>query len=391
MVGIELNVAPSVLVWARESIGLSREQAAARIDAFPSTLQLWEEGQADPTLPQLRRMAEVYQRPLAAFFLSAPPEETESVTDFRLASETHGQAWSPELHRAFRRVRMQREVAIELAELREEEPGPIELVLRLDLDPEIAGDRVRAWLGASPPLAVSGAGGALNTWVSLIERKSILVTQVQGVDLHEMRGLSIGDQPFPIIVLNGKDTPAGKLFTVLHELVHVLLRSGGLCDLKDDQGQPRTPTEQAERYCNRVAAATLVPRSALMGLPVVAAASASTVWTDSDLRWLANRFGVSAEAMLLRLVFLGCASEDDYRRRRKLFLSIYAARQERLREASGGPSYYRMTLRDFGRRYVGMVLDAYRQEDINGSEVADYLDIKLDNLPKLEQAIEAGR
>lgn len=392
MAGVELDIAPDVLVWARESIGLSTEQAAAKLDVFPSDLRLWEEGHVEPTLPQLRRMADIYQRSVAAFFLTSPPGEPVALTDFRLPSSSRGKSWTPELYRAIRRVRMQREVSIELAELRDEQPQPVELALRLDLDPEVAGDQVRAWLGAISSTALQELpGSVLNAWAALIEREAILVTQIQGVELEEMRGLSISEQPFPIIVLNGKDAPAGKLFTLLHELVHVLLRLGGLCDLKDDPRHPRTPVEQIERFCNRVAAAILVPRTALLDHPMVASASPSTKWTDGNIRWLANRFGVSNEALLLRLVTLGLASEDDYRRRRKLFLRIYAARQERRRETSGGPGYYRMKLRDFGRRYVSMVLDAYRQEDINGSEVADYLDIKLDNLPKLEQAIEAGR
>ena len=43
--------------------------------------------------------------------------------------------------------------------------------------------------------------------------------------------------------------------TVLHELAHVMLREGGLCDL-DDHTQ-RAPEElQAEIFCNMVAGAT---------------------------------------------------------------------------------------------------------------------------------------
>ena len=175
-------------------------------------------------------MAEVYHRPLAAFFLSTPTEETDSVTDFRLLSGNHVKSWSPELHRSFRRVRMQREVAIELAELRAEEPRPIEQTLRLDFEPDDAGDQVRAWLGV-PSMSLfstENLSPGFNAWIALIERKAVLVAQVQGIDLDEMRGLSISEQPFPMIVLNGKDAPAGKLFTLLHELIHVLLRAGGL-------------------------------------------------------------------------------------------------------------------------------------------------------------------
>lgn len=393
MAGMDVEVAPAVLIWARESIGLSREQAAAKIDVFPSKLRYWEEGHGDPTLSQLRRLAETYQRPLAALFLSEPPTERDAVPDYRLMSGNHGNSWSPALHEASRRVRMQREVAIELAELREEVPTPIEVELGTDLDPERAGELVRGWLGIPAPttVAVRGEGSPLKRWSVLVEAKSILVTQIQGVALDEMRGLSISEQPFPVIVLNGKDAPGGKLFTLLHELVHVLLRSGGLCDLREEWGHARTPSERVERYCNHVAAVALMPQSALLTDPRVAAASTSTTWADADLRELSHRFGVSDEAMLLRLAKLHRASEDDYRRRRKLFLRIYAARRERQPRAAGGPGYYQMKLRDFGGLYVRAVLNAYREQDITGSEVADYLDMKLDHVAKLERLVEAGR
>lgn len=392
MAGLAVAVAPNVLVWARESIGLSREQAAERVDVFPWQIRAWEEGLGDPTLPQLRRMADVYERPLAAFFLSEAPQDADVVPDFRLVAGNQGRSWSSALHTAVRRVRMQREVSIELAELREEVPPHPGISLNLDLHPEEAGDAVRTWLGASfqrstgsrPPTS------PLRAWTSLIEDKSILVTQIQGVRLDEMRGLSISDYPFPVIVINGKDGPGGKLFMLLHELVHVLLRSGGLCDLREKRGDARTLAERMERYCNRVAAVALMPEAALLADRRVASASAATPWTDADLRDLATRFGVSEEAMLLRLVTIRRAPEDDYRRRRKLFLSIYAARQEEAAIAGGGPGYYVMKLRDFGRRYVATVLDAYRQEEINGSEVADYLDMKLDHIAKLEQRLKAG-
>lgn len=390
---MDVEVAPSVLVWARESIGLSREQAAEKIDVFPWKLQYWEEGHGDPTLSQLRRIAETYQRPLAALFLSKPPVETDPVPDYRLLSGNQGRPWSPALHEAVRRVRLQREVSIELAELQEDVPAPLELALGIDLDPEVAGESVRRRLGApSPdPVPVRGKGSPLNRWGLLVEAKAILVTQVRGVGLDEMRGMSISEEPFPVIVLNGKDAPGGKLFTLLHELVHILLRSGGLCDLREERGQVRTPTERVERYCNRVAAASLMPRSELLTDPLVDSASVSTTWADGDLHQLAQRFGVSDEAMLLRLVSLHRAPEEEYRRRRKLFLSIYAARGKEALRTTGGPGYYQLKLRDFGRRYVMMVLKAFREQDIHDSEVADYLDMKLDHVAKLERLVEDGR
>jgi Zn-dependent peptidase ImmA (M78 family) len=395
MAVLRLDIEPSILAWARESIGLSREEAAKQIGIYPLDLRFWEEGVGGPTLPQLQSMSEAYDRPLAAFFLSEPPVDSDSIPDFRQLPENQSRAWSPQLHGAFRRIQLQREAAKEIAEIADELPPPLDLSLRTDLDPEEAGESVRSWLGASflhesPTNEINHLG----RWIVLIEDKAILVAQVQGVQLEEMRGMSIAESPFPAIAINGKDAPGGKLFTLLHELTHVLLRSGGLCDLGDGRGGDRTPGERLERFCNHVAAATLMPRSVLLHDARVSSAPATTRWTDTELRSLARRFGVSSEAMLLRLVTLERASADYYRERRAHFLAIYAGLRERDandKRATGGPSYYRMKIRNFGRRYVTSVLAAYHRRDITGAELADYLDIKLDRVPKLEEALEERR
>src|SRR5215216_2507754 len=103
-----VDVQPKVLVWARTSIGMSIETAAAKIGIDALTLRFWEEGAYEftqPTLVQLRKMAEVYKRPIGAFYLEDPPlVEKETLPDFRLLKRDQNRAWSPELHAIYRRV-----------------------------------------------------------------------------------------------------------------------------------------------------------------------------------------------------------------------------------------------------------------------------------------------
>ena len=59
MATVKIDVAPSVLIWARESMGLSLEEAAKRIKMSPLDLRYLEEGVGDPTLAQVERMSGV--------------------------------------------------------------------------------------------------------------------------------------------------------------------------------------------------------------------------------------------------------------------------------------------------------------------------------------------
>ena len=74
-----------MLLWARESIGMSIEEAAQAADVDAARLAGWEhEPQVDrPTIAQVRKLAVAYRRPLAAFFLPEPPREQQLVADFR--------------------------------------------------------------------------------------------------------------------------------------------------------------------------------------------------------------------------------------------------------------------------------------------------------------------
>jgi len=100
----------------------------------------------------------------------------------------------------------------------------------------------------------------------------------------------------------------------------------------------------------------------------------------------------SQEAVLRRLVTLNRASWDYYLAKRPEWLEAYTkARQEeraRRKEASGGPPPYRITIRDRGRPYVRLILDAYYRDAIGASDVSRLLGLKLKHLGALER--EAG-
>ncbi len=80
---------PEVLKWARESAGLSEDQAATELGlragrgkTAAERLRALEAGQP-VTRPTLLKMAKVYRRPLITFYLNAPPPKGFRGEDFR--------------------------------------------------------------------------------------------------------------------------------------------------------------------------------------------------------------------------------------------------------------------------------------------------------------------
>ena len=73
-------VRPSILIWARESAGLSLEEAAAKVGindargvSGADRLGTLETDEGEVSRAVLLKMAKAYRRPLVSFYLSEPP------------------------------------------------------------------------------------------------------------------------------------------------------------------------------------------------------------------------------------------------------------------------------------------------------------------------------
>lgn len=80
---VEALVKPELLVWGRDSAGFSVDMAAKKINVKPEKLASWESGEARPTFAQLIKLAQVYKRPVAVFYLPTPPKNVAVLHDFR--------------------------------------------------------------------------------------------------------------------------------------------------------------------------------------------------------------------------------------------------------------------------------------------------------------------
>jgi len=207
-------VKPELLVWARSSAGLSLDSEAdlARIDS--ATLEEWESGHDLPSISELRRLGEIYKRPIAVFFLAEPPKKFDAQREFRrLAGVLLGKE-TPEFLQALRWTLFRREAAMEVYRLSGEVPASLSASLDPHTDPEVAGQQVRELLGISwdAQLEWQSPHEALNAWRAAMEARGVLVFQTSDVALAEMRGTCIPDEPLPAILLNGKDAPQGRIF-----------------------------------------------------------------------------------------------------------------------------------------------------------------------------------
>jgi hypothetical protein len=127
--------------------------------------------------------------------------------------------------------------------------------------------------------------------------------------------------------------------------------------------------------------------------PILRSLPANGRWADASLAALSDRYSVSQDAVLRRLHGLGRTSWEYLQEKTVEFQLAYAeTREELLRrrteaEKPGGPTYYRMKVRDLGRACIGLALDAYHRREITGADLSEFLEIKVSQIPKLEEEL----
>lgn len=384
---VKAIITPEVLKWARTTahVDLSRAAKAAKVNE--SNLERWESGEDFPSIAKLRLLAKLYKRPLAVFYLPEKPLDFAPLKDFRRMPGEVAGILSPSLASQITAAQERRDLALELYTELGDDPAALDLRCTLAENPDDVAHRLRAWLNIS--LAEQHRWRdpriAYNAWRQRIEDLGVLVFQLTGVSVKEARGFAIAKRPLPAVAVNGRDAYAARCFSLIHELAHVLLGESSISDFSDaNAGELRVPeAARIEVFCNAVAAATLLPRQAVLQHTLVCDLTGG-IWADEELLELAKSFGVSEEAMLRRLVTLGKASTAFYQQKRKDYEALAAQLAGIKPKGRATPS--QKALGRLGTGYARLVLQAYYRQRLTLADVSAYLNVKLPWVAKIETA-----
>jgi Zn-dependent peptidase ImmA (M78 family) len=216
----------------------------------------------------------------------------------------------------------------------------------------------------------------LKEWRDALYRVGIFVFK-DAFREESFSGFSLYDDVFPIIYANNSAAKTRQIFTLFHELGHLLFHTSGI-DPVDDQYVGRLPErpQHIEVLCNRFAAQFLLPEK------VFEEAFAGQRATERTAETLAGRFHVSREFIFRKFLDRELISQDDYRR---------AARRwaEQKQDSSGGNPYW-SKLAYLGRDYVALAFSQYHQNRIDETQLGEYLDMKPRNVGTLEEYFVRG-
>lgn len=374
---VATEVNPNVLRWARETAGVEMQTLARR---FPK-LDSWERGVSTPTVSQLEALSDLYRRPLAIFFLSSTPEEPPPPRDFRLLSRDQSRALSKNTRLAMRVARRAQRVYTTLTpDAQVNTPPSPRLHLNDDVEQQATAIRQHLGVTLNEQRSWSDDYAAWRGWRAAVEGLGVLVLQ-QTMPVNEVRGFSLNGGPIPTIVVSSSDAVLARIFTLFHELAHLLLNTVGMCLPHPDQ---ESSTVDIEPFCNRFSGSLLIPFALLDADPALSSLHERVADHEVDRRIqkAAKDYKVSRFVILFRLLAADTLSQSRVRR----LLDLW--NREPTRPSKSGPQPpANKALNQYGARFVAAVLDAQTRNAISASDAAHYLSLKIKHFPTLARLV----
>lgn len=360
----EVPITPEVLRWALNESGYSDHEVAEAVGVDPADLAQWTTGDAKPGLTQFKRLATKLHRQRAVFLLPAPPDTPSAQVQFRSISDTTTRALNPKERQYLRRAHRQQQMLAWLSE----ELGERARLPRFQLSEsaEAAANSVRSLLNVTVQEQERwpSAAQAFDHWRNAVEGLGVTVF-LYGLGKDSCNGFSLWHPVSPVIAVSSAWREEARIFTLFHELGHLVTRSNSACVERRVNARPRDPVE---RWCEIFAANVLLPRAAVARF--LGANTPSPITDLNVASGLARRARISLRAATIRLIELGLATWD-------LYDEIPPLADNKPEGGGGGGGRNRLAIREdeFGPRGTRLFVEGVRKEVIGRSQAVSYLDI----------------
>jgi Zn-dependent peptidase ImmA (M78 family) len=383
---------PKLLKWARTSINYSLEAASTKLNIELHNLLAFENGEIHPPFSLLRKMSEVYKRPLSVLYLPQIPRDFMPMKDYRRLTGDKRIPFSPELSILIRET-TERLLAIKEI-MEDEETEELDFVGSFAIadDEKTIANNIRTVLGINELATFSSRQEALNQWIEKVEDIGIFVFQTgnevgKKINVNEARGFVISDKLAPFIFLNEDDAKAARIFTLVHELAHLWLNESGVSNI-GFRNINFSEYDPLEVKCNKIAANVLLPSESTK--EVMKQYVRYTKEFEQVVEYISAKFKVSKTMSARRAFDLGFINQDKYDNiviKYQDEWEKYKAVKDSLEKKSGGPSYYRMKTIHNGKMFTKYVISLYNSQHITPSLASSLLNAKINNFTSLAKEV----
>lgn len=348
-------VKPEILKWACRRAGISTAALTKRqaLKKLPEWLSEVEQ----PTFKQLEDFAKATHTPFGFFFLTEPPDEPVPIPDFRTMRGERVQRPSADMLDTIYVCQQRQDWYRQHAQMMGEEPHAFVNSVHVGANAVQTAESIRAALELDAPLGAY-AGTTAEALRLLLERADAMgamamVTGIVGantrrrLDPEEFRGFALVDPLAPLVFVNGADTKAAQVFTLIHELAHIWAGKSGVSDVTS------SPRVDVERWCNAVAAEVLAPLAEFKA----ALRARAELWGEAQR--LADLYKVSTLVVLHRMFDAEYLTREEHDRafgRESARLSALLAAREELGEGGTGGNYYATARYRLSKRFATAVI-----------------------------------
>ncbi|MCE7734331.1 MAG: ImmA/IrrE family metallo-endopeptidase [Candidatus Heimdallarchaeota archaeon] len=308
------------------------------------------------TASRLRDLSEFLKVPISIFFMNQPPPLPDLPKDYRSRTD---QALTKNTINSIRDALWYQEVIYDLTGF----VNKIETQALLDDDPKKIAKQMSKLISfeqlrneAKKPEIL------LSKLKDKLEEFNIFVFTSK-FEAEETRGFSLSEQEPPIIMITTKENHSARVFTVLHELGHIILKLPGISDTSN-RVDPISPIEQ---WCDKFAEYIALPDGIIQ-------------FVDKDdygdkINQLHNEILMSKFAIALKLLKLGQINQTEF--------NEYISRPYIRKVSSGGPAPHILIRSHKGKKFTSTVLDGYRNKLLTRSDILGIFNTNnsiLDNL-----------
>lgn len=388
------KVNPEILRWARETAGISEQDAALKLGIGKARglqpidrLRALEAGSDVPSRTVLVKMATVYHRPLLTFYLATPPRPGDKGHDFRSLPHDSRPHDEPLLDALIRDVRA-RQSLMRSAILDDDSVDARTFIgsasIAQGVQRLVASIRTLLQLDISEYRSARSTDDAFSLLRTRVERAGVYVILAGDLGSHHtrigvdtFRGFALADDIAPFIIMNDQDHHAAWSFTLLHELAHLYLGQTGVSG-----GRPES---RIEKFCNDVASEFLLPKSELTELRDIAGFDVNAAAARIGEFALARR--VSHSMVAYKLYRVGTITGRLWSAIDAYFHDRWRSQRERERkrrkEAEGGPNYYTIRRQRLGRGLVDAAARLLAAGAMTTTKAGTVLGVKPGNVQKL--------
>jgi len=372
---IRVKVAP--VIW-NHILATYPERTVKELKNFKD-FEAWTKGEKDPTINQLERFSQKFYIPFHYFFLDKPPEESIPVPFYRKGKKWNGKL-SPELRKLLKDFEdIQNFIEDYLKEIG---ISPLSFIGRLDPEYDIkaSAQEIRNFLEIKENwnLEFGSREKVFRFLRNQIEKKGICVfvnstvwfNSRRKLDPDEFKGFTLISKHAPLIFINSADFLNAQIFTLVHEVVHVLLGKGEILG----DGEVLLPgAEEIEIFCNKVTAELLVPEKLFLN-------RWNKEWKknkQATFEILAEDFKVSPLVIAIRARNFEFITEEEYQNFYNSYLQQIAQLKLRIKSEkdAGSADFYSRCKKIFSSKFVQYVIDALNNDFISFKEAMDYLNL----------------